>query len=490
MKKNARAYKAGLIAVSNRLPIALARGEDGAWRVGRGSGGLVTALTPVLQQNGGAWIGWSGEIEASGEVKRALARARRKFRYLLHPLTLTRKERDQFYYGFCNEVLWPMFHDLQTLCNFDPTYWKAYLEVNRKFARVVADNCRDGAYIWVHDYHLMNAGGELKDLSVGVPVLFYLHTPFPPLDVFLKLPWRLQILRALLRYDLVGFQTRRDLHNFLHCIRSLIPEAIIREKDNRATIHTGGGKLRAGAFPISIDYGWFEKQAAQPEVIRMASAIRADLRNRWIILGVDRLDYTKGIPYRLRAFRNALERFPDLRQKVSFVQIVAPSRENIPRYNDLKRDIERLVGQVNGRFTEFGWVPIHYIYRNLERPELLAYYRASQMTLVTPLKDGMNLVVKEYCVSNLEEEGAVILSEFAGAATQLGEALLVNPYDIEGVADTIYRTWKMRAPERLQRMRKLRSSIRRHDVYHWLHSFLKMAPGSGTGAKRVGRLEG
>lgn len=311
-------------------------------------------------------------------------------------------------------------------------------------------------------------------MGVESRIGFFLHTPFPPLDIFVKLPWRSQILRALLEYDLIGFQTLHDRRNFVQCIRTLMKDIVLQGKGLILTSLIGDREVRIGSFPISIDYDAFAKQATTREVSEKAGQLHEVLPNRHLILGVDRLDYTKGIPERLKAFRNALTRFPDLHQKVTLIQVVVPSRTDIPKYYELKVEIERLVSEINGQFTQPGWVPIHYLFRSLKRKELLAYYRAADIALVTPLKDGMNLVAKEYCASSVWGDGVLILSEFAGAAAQLQKgALLVNPYDMEGVAEAIYRAVTMSKEERRSRMRKLRRSIREHDVLGWVDAFLR-----------------
>ncbi len=469
--------KKRLIVVSNRLPMILVKGEGGKWSIASGSGGLVTALVPVLKNRGGLWVGWPGTIkEESRDIERIFQRATRKSGYTFAPVILTREEKNLFYYGFSNEVIWPLFHDLPSNCNFDPRYWHAYKEVNRKFAYTIAVNSRKNDYIWVHDYHLMNVAKELHKIGIKTPVGFFLHIPFPPLDIFLKLPWRLQILQALLEYDLIGFQTLRDRQNFVQCIRTLLKEAIVYGKGQVITCNIGERQVRIGSFPIGIDYNAFRKDAESQEVAERAWYIHEDIPNRKLILGVDRLDYTKGIPYRLEAFRNALIRYPELRRNVTFIQVVVPSRKDIPRYNELKVEIDRMVGDINGEFTQSGWVPIQYIFRNLERTELLAYYRTAEIALLTPLKDGMNLIAKEYCAANVDENGVLILSEFAGAAAQLHKgALLVNPFHIEDIADKIFLAYKMDREERQRRMRILRRSVREYNIFWWVDSFLRAA---------------
>jgi len=465
------------MVVSNRLPFVLSKGEAGRDVIRPGSGGLVTALLPVLRDRGGSWVGWHGSTEPVNDLDGLLNEAAIESGYHLHAVALTREERHKFYYGFSNEIIWPLFHDLHSLCNFDPSFWHSYCDVNHKYAEVVAHTAADGDFIWVHDYHLMSVGAELRRLGMRARTAFFLHIPFPPLDIYVKLPWRFTLLHALLEYDLLGFQTLRDRRNFVQCVRVLIDDARVFGKGQVITIGLGNREVRLGSFPISIDFNGFVKHASTTVVAEKSAALRAQLPNRQLILGVDRLDYTKGIPQRLEAFRNALLRYPDLRERVTLIQIVIPSREDIPEYHDLKMNIERLVGEINGQFTQpGGWVPIHYVFRSLDPNELLAYYRAAEIALVTPHKDGMNLVAKEYCTCSIEEDCVLILSEFAGAAAQMQQgALLVNPYDIEGVADAIHHAFIMNPAERRARMRRLRRGIREQDVFWWVDSFLRAA---------------
>jgi trehalose 6-phosphate synthase/phosphatase len=466
-----------LIVVSNRLPFVFRRDASKRWQAEPGSGGLVTALLPVLRHRGGTWIGWPGSAEVSADLGAELDMAGAGTGYALKAVELTAQEVRDFYEGFSNQIIWPLFHDLPSLCNFEPVYWRTYCDVNSKFAKVVSKASAPGDFIWVHDYHLMNAAAELRKLGVAARTGFFLHIPFPPIDVYTKLPWRRELLEALLRFDLIGLQTPRDRHNFIECVRALRRDVPIEGRGQVALARVGGRNVRIGSFPISIDYNAFMRHASTPEVAAKARELHALLPNRKLILGLDRLDYTKGIPHRLRAFHALLTRYPDLREKVSLIQVVVPSREDIAEYRDLKIEIEQLVGKINGSFVRpGGWVPVWYVYRSLSRTELLSYYRAADIALVTPLRDGMNLVAKEYCACSIEEDCVLILSEFAGAAAQLGkEALLVNPYDVEGVADVIHRAFHMKKAEREARMRRMRRLIRKNDVFWWVDAFLHAA---------------
>ena len=460
-----------LIIASNRLPFVLERKGD-SWRLVPGSGGLVTALAPVLKDRGGIWIGWPG-IVGKVDISNQLSFASKTAGFSMKPVHLEEEDVRQYYIGLSNEVLWPLFHDLQSYCNFDPSYWQAYMDINARFAQVIGENAGPDDFIWVHDYHLLCTASELKKIGITTNTGFFLHIPFPPLDIFVKLPWRKEILHSMLDYDIIGFQTLRDRRNFIQCLRTFVDDISIEGKGQVLTVAAGKRSIRIGYFPISIDYNEFAHMAESREVADAAWYIHEDIPKGKIVLGVDRLDYTKGIPYRLKAFENLLEKHPELHRKITLLQVVVPSRRNIPMYEDLKIKIERMVGEINGRFTRSGWVPIHYIFRSLDRPELLAYYRTAEIALITPLKDGMNLVAKEYCASNTEQSGVLILSEFAGAAPQMRkEAILVNPYNIEEVSDAIFDAWSMDLRERRARMKKLQSLIAKNDIYKWVNSFL------------------
>src|SRR5437870_1644632 len=461
-----------LVLVSNRLPFALEPAGKGQWRVTHSPGGLVSALGPVLRGRGGTWIGWPG---VAGEIPDApFSKATRGVGYSVVPVALSEAERDEFYFGYSNEVIWPLFHDLQNFCNFEPAFWQTYKAVNERYAEAIARHCRPGDFIWVHDYHLMYVAQALRERGVRAVLSFFLHIPFPSYDIFTKLPQQQRLLRALLQFDLLGFQTRRDLRNFLQCVRHVMSEAKVLPGTGLQFIHLNGRKIRVGSFPIGIDFESFGKRAASEEVGQRVSELRAAFPGTQLILGVDRLDYSKGIPERLRAFRIALERYEDLRGRVVLIQNVVPSRVEIPRYHEFKDRIDRLVGDINGRFSTAIWLPVHYHFRHLDRDDLLAHYRACEIALVTPLKDGMNLVAKEYCACCVEKnDGVLILSQFAGAAEQLKPAVLVNPYDVEQVADAIFKVFRMSDAERRARMKRMRRIVHHEDVFWWVDSFLK-----------------
>ncbi|HUG16190.1 MAG TPA: trehalose-6-phosphate synthase [Thermomicrobiales bacterium] len=464
-----------LVVVSNRLPVVLAQAPDGRVTAQPGSGGLISAIAPALRNRGGIWIGWpgTGSVES---IRPALDDASRGTGYALEPVELSAELIAGYYYGFSNEIIWPLFHDLPSRCNFVPRYWRDYQAANRVFAEAIERVTVGDDFVWVHDYHLMDVAEQLHNIGARRRTGFFLHIPFPPVDLFLKLPWRFEVLRGLMEFDVLGFQTARDTRNFVHCVRTLLPNATVSGRRSSYVLQLPGNRTVVGSFPIGIDARDFEEGARSDDVLRAMQLSLDRLPNMKMILGIDRLDYTKGVPERLVAFQETLRAYPELQGCTTLIQVVVPSREDVPEYQILRSEVERLVGEVNGEFTQPGWVPIHYIYRPLDRTELLAYYRMSDVCVVTPLKDGMNLVSKEYCACNVEGDGVLILSEFAGSAAQLHRgAIMVNPHDIEGTARAIHQAVTMPIDERRSRMRRLKSVVRRDDIFWWTDMYLRAA---------------
>ena len=457
------------IIVSNRLPMTIER-QGEALRVEPSCGGLVTALAPVLRDSDGVWIGWTGtdhEVDVAELLKDYRADG-----YSVEPVFLTASEKACFYHGCSNEIIWPLFHDLQSRCNFDPTYWEVYREVTEKYADAVEKAARKDDFVWVHDYHLMMLADALRARQIPLRLAYFHHIPFPPPDIFEKLPWRKEILRGLLQFNTIGFQTARDRKNFVACLRRSLRDVHVSRLNDRFLVRAEDSCTVVGDYAISIDFQAFNENALDPSVTARATQIQHDVKTEQIILGVDRLDYTKGIPERLMAYRMLLQRYPELRGRVTLVQVVVPSREDIPSYKELKLAIERLVSEINGEYGAPGWVPIQYLHRCLSRSELVAFYSAADIALVTPLKDGMNLVAKEFCACRTEDGGVLVLSEFAGAAAELKlGALLVNPYDLEGVASALFRAFRMSGREQRVRMHRMRRWLSRHDVFRWCNSF-------------------
>lgn len=465
--------KRRMVVVSNRLPVIVSQNDQDEWQIQPGSGGLVTAMTPVIKSNRGVWVGWPG-CDDSVPIRRPLEQFVEQEGYSLAAVSLTEEDIEKYYHGFSNETLWPLFHDMLGNCLFNRKHFEAYQTVNQKFAERTAQICLPDDFVWVHDYHLAMTGRYLRQLGLQQPLAFFLHIPFPGADLFRRLPWKDELLQSLLAYDLIGLQTARDHRNFVRCVMSFVPGVKIVSRHRNHTILSHNQRpFRVGHYPISIDFEGFSSRAKSKEVADEAWYLHEHFEQRQIILGIDRLDYTKGIPERFLAFGRALEKYPELHGKVSLLQVVVPSRTMVPDYIALKSQLEQLAGHINGRFSVHSWVPLRFHYRSLDPIQLLAHYRAAEIALVTPLRDGMNLVAKEYCASSVDNNGVLILSEFAGAIDQLGKhALRVNPYDVEATADIIFQAFCMPEAERCKRMINLRAQIKRFDVHQWTKSFV------------------
>ncbi len=426
-------------------------------------GGLVRALKPVLQRTEGAWIGWAGTADFDPEPF--------EFEGIRqHPVPLSSAELDGFYYGFCNGTIWPLYHDALVPPEFHRHTWRPYVEVNERYARVAAAAVRPGDIAWVQDYQLQLVPGMLRSMGLDATIGFYLHIPFPPIEIFARLPWRRAIIEGLLGADVLAFQTRQSADNFARAARRFSSAESIGRRDLR----WNGRGIHLQPAPIAIDPADFERMARSPEVQRRAAEIRTEMGvGDCLILGMDRLDYTKGIDIRLRAFSEVLSRTPRDDRRFAMMQLAVPSREQVPAYQKLRAEIEQLVGRINGEQGSAGWSPVSYLYQTLPFEDIVAAYVAADIMLVTPLRDGMNLVAKEYIASRVDGDGVLILSEFAGAAEQLRAALLVNPYDVDGVASTIERAAAMSVDEQRQRMRKMQRVVRKSDVFEWASDCLR-----------------
>ena len=467
---------ADLVIVANRLPVDRVENPDGSstWR--RSPGGLVSALEPVMRSNDGTWIGWPGGTEQDLAPFEADGMS-------LVPMTMSAAEVEEFYEGFSNATLWPLYHDVVAKPEFHREWWDAYVSVNRRFAERAAEVAAEKATVWVHDYQLQLVPAMLRELRPDLRIGFYLHIPFPPNELFSQLPWRRQILEGLLGADLVGFQLSGAAQNFVRLVRRRVGH-----KTHRDLVYLPDGRtVRAAAFPISIDAAGYEEVARSPEVTQRSKEIREALGNpRKIFLGVDRLDYTKGIYARLRAFGELLtEGHLDVEDAV-FVQIATPSREQVEQYRILRDNIERLVGRLNGDLGRIGQPAIHYLHSSYPREEMAAYFRAADIMVVTPLRDGMNLVAKEYVACRFDDDGALVLSEFAGAADELRQAWLINPYDINGMKSALLDAYHAEPKETTRRMKAMRRTVNQHDVSVWAESFLtELASGRPAHDKTV-----
>jgi trehalose 6-phosphate synthase/phosphatase len=465
-----------LVVVSNRLPY---RAEDdaGAPALTRSPGGLVAALEPALVARGGVWVGWDGTADDPAKVgERPAVSGPGGVRY--RAVGLTAHEIAQYYAGFANRTLWPLFHYSVDRTRIDGAAWQAYERVNERFARVAWAESAGEALIWVHDYQLLRVPHYLRKLRPRGRIAFFLHIPFPASDVFRILPWSRSLLRGMLACDLVVFHVPSYVQHFLACAERLLGCEVDRAG---GVVRFEGHTVVVRAIPISIDVGRIEEMA------QAAGEVRRRRRRPRIaeVLGVDRLDYTKGIHERLLAVERLFERWPALRRHVRFTQVMVPSRQRVAEYATLKREIDEAVGRINGRFAEEGWSPVRYLVRSLPPEELVPLYRRSDVALVTPLRDGMNLVAKEYVAAQLENDGVLVLSELAGAADELQEALLVNPFDIEAVAEALHRALTMPEDERRARMSALRDRVRTNDVHAWVRRFLAEAEGAWESARQA-----
>ena len=445
--------------VSNRLPVTVRRSR-GELRIEKSSGGLVAAMQPAMQHRGGTWVGWPG-----GDLPEEKSLDGIDDRFALAPVALSSNEIRRYYGGFSNRTLWPLFHSLPERAEFDRLDWEAYEAVNRRFAMAAADVTGEDELVWIHDYQLLRTATHLRRLRPDARIAFFLHIPFPPYDVYRILPWYRELLLGLLACDLVGFHCPGYVTNFLDCVERLLGERVDRLTGQ---IEHGNRTVHVGAFPLGIDYTAVEAAA------RAAPARPPGVPAR-TILGVDRLDYTKGIPERILAFERLLELYPEHREEVVLLQIAVPSRAQVAEYQALKREIDELVGRVNGKFGTSSWTPIQYLYRSVPPDELAGLYRDADVALVTPLRDGMNLVAKEFVASRVAEPGVLVLSRMAGAAETMQEATRVNPYNADSVANVLHRALEMPRDDRLARMRALQRRERVHDLYRWLRDFLTAA---------------
>jgi trehalose 6-phosphate synthase/phosphatase len=454
---------ARLLIVSNRLPVTV-RVEGGEPTVERSMGGLATGLDGPHARSGGTWIGWPGDLTgldgpALREVERRLSDAR------LAPVALTPDEVARYYEGYANSVLWPLLH--YAVARLPPVVedFDAYEAVNAKFAEAAAARYRPGDVIWVHDYQLLLVPQMLRERLPDARIGFFLHVPFPSSEIFRVLPRRERLLAGMLGADLVGFHAPAYVRHFASAALRLLGASTHVDR-----IEWEGRKVRLGAFPMGVDAARFDAAARSEDVRALVESHRA--AGTQLLVGVDRLDYTKGIPRRLLAFESLLRRYPELRERVRLVQVAVPSRENVEAYREYRGEVDALVGRIHGEFATPGWSPIHYLYRSLAFEEVVALYRAADVALVTPLRDGMNLVAKEFVASRPDEDGVLVLSEFAGAASELAEAVFVNPYDVDASADAMHRALEMPAEERQTRMVHLRERVARHDVHWWAGAFL------------------
>jgi trehalose 6-phosphate synthase len=455
------------VVVANRMPVDLEATPDGEQRWKSSPGGLVTALEPFLRARKGGWVGWPGVADADVE-------AFEDDGLWLHPVKLSADDVAEYYEGFSNATLWPLYHDVVAPPVFDRTWWQRYCEVNQRFAAATAQVASKNATVWVQDYQLQLVPRMLRELRPDLRIGFFLHIPFPPVELFMQLPWRREIVEGLLGADLIGFQLPGGAQNFVYLARRLLGV----EAKNRE-LQYGERRVRVGAFPISIDSKGLGELASTPQAQQQARKIREQLGGpRKIVLGVDRLDYTKGIDIRLRALHEMYAEERITANDVVMVQLATPSRERVEHYRQMRADIELQVGRINGEFSALGHPAVHYQHQSIAREDLVAFFLAADVMLVTPVRDGMNLVCKEYVACRRDLGGVLVLSEFAGAAAELTSALLVNPHDLDGVKNTLLAALSMDPEEGRRRMRAMRRQVLTHDVDRWARSFLDALGGA------------
>jgi trehalose 6-phosphate synthase len=461
-----------LVVVSNRVA-AVKQTRPGA------EGGLAVAVRAALRERGGIWFGWSGKV-LERDYRQPTITEVGKITYAT--VDLTQRDYDEYYVGFSNSTLWPLFHYRLDLAEFAQRTWAGYQRVNALFAHRLQPLLRDSDTVWIHDYHFTLLAENLRSAGCRHKMGFFLHIPWPALEVLLALPMHRQIVKALCAYDLLGFQTEDDVL----CFQDYIRREAGGETGKDGVVKAFGRTLKAQAFPIGIDTEMFAKMAAESEGSKQVARLEESLGNRELIIGVDRLDYSKGLIKRIEAFEHLLTAYPDNRGKVVFLQINPPSRSDVADYVDIRHELEAMAGHVNGAFAEYDWAPIRYLNKSFSRRVLAGFFRASRVGMVTPLRDGMNLVAKEFVAAqSAKDPGVLVLSRFAGAARELDGALIVNPYDVEGVAERLQEALNLPLKARQERWRSMYKAIASNDVTAWRESFLQAL--LGTDAREPAR---
>lgn len=462
------------IIVSNRLPLNVSV-DNGDVKVFPSVGGLATGMKSIHQNSESLWIGWAGV--ASDEIDEITAEKIKdlSIKEKCVPVPLTHQELDEYYFGFSNRVLWPLFHYFSEYADYQESFWKTYKNVNQKFAEIILENLNDGDKIWVHDYQLLLVPQMIKEKRPDVSVGFFLHIPFPSYEIFRTIPWREEILKGMLGADLLGFHTYDYERHFISSV-----SRILRYETNINTIRVGNRLVKVDSFPMSIDYEKFHNAAIEQSqrTEKTSLQIRIDqykelVEDSKLILSIDRLDYTKGIAKRLEALEYFLDKFPQFKEKVRLIMLAVPSREEVPQYQQLKKEVDELVGRINGKFSTPTWTPVWYFYRSLPFEELIELYTSSDIAFLTPIRDGMNLVAKEYVASRIDQTGVLILSEMAGVAHEMNDALLINPNDYNQMAETLKFALEMSKKEQISRNKIIQKRIKRYDVEKWASDFME-----------------
>jgi trehalose 6-phosphate synthase/phosphatase len=464
-----------VIIVSNRLPFTV-RADDDSVTVTTAAGGLANGLRAFHEQGDSLWIGWPGDASSIPRSRRTAVTRHFHDRRIV-PVHLGHAEAKAYYEGVCNGVIWPLFHYLTDRIPPDPCEWSAYREVNERFAAAIAREYREGDVVWIHDYHLLLVPGLLRARLPKAAIGFFLHIPFPAADVFRIIPWRREILAGVLGANVIGFHTADYASHFTDAVRSLTAFEI---EENR--VYANDHPVEVGVYPMGVDAASFTRMADDPDVLAEYKGIATS--HQQILLGVDRLDYTKGILRRLLAYERLLRDNPDMRERVRLIQVAVPSRDCVASYQRFRQELDELVGRINGDHGTLDWTPIRYLHQSVSPTQLVALYRLADVMLVTPLRDGMNLVAKEFIASRADGDGVLVLSEFAGAARELPEAVSVNPYDVEEMAARIKDALIMEVPDRRRRMAALRQRVAATDVYWWAATFLRDVGDAAVGNRR------
>jgi trehalose 6-phosphate synthase/phosphatase len=452
------------IIVSNRLPVKVSKVE-GVRKFVQSEGGLATGLASVALNGNNLWIGWPGADIAENEQQDVIDELNGQN---LHPIFLSKKEIVNFYEGFSNETLWPLFHYFPSYITYNPEYWDDYYSVNKKFADSITSIATNDDIIWIHDYQLMLVPEMVRKVLPNVSIGFFQHIPFPSFELFRSLPWRKEVLRGMLGADVIGFHTYDDVRHFISSANRIINVQGVSNElrvDNRLVI--------ADAFPMGIDYQKFKQLSEDKAVRQHERKIKKLVDHKKLIISIDRLDYSKGIVQRLLAYQLFLERYPEWRGKVTMLQLVVPSRDNVPKYKELKEEMNRMISEINGKYGKLDWLPIRHFYRSFPEKLLSALYKAADIALVTPLRDGMNLVSKEFVASKLDHKGVLILSETAGASKELSDALIINPNDIWDYAETINYALTMSEEMQKKRMVAMQQIVSKFDVFNWVDNFMQ-----------------
>lgn len=452
------------IIVSNRLPISL-RHRNGRFEFKPSAGGLATGLGSIYKEGENIWIGWPGNTVDDPEQRAEIILELHDLK--MAPVFLSKEDVEEFYEGFSNETLWPAFHYFTQYIVYNPEHWEAYVRVNQKFCDAILKKAGPDDTIWVHDYQLLLLPQMLREVLPNATIAFFQHIPFPSYEIIRMIPWRKELLDGVCGADLIGFHTYDDMRHFLSAvgrITGLSNESGYIQAENRI--------INVDSFPMGIDYDKFAKQAKSKRTLRFVQEFGKQVENQKLLLTIDRLDYSKGIPQRIQAFNQLLEQHKELHGKVSMIMIVVPSRDRVQSYKELKEEIDLLVGRINSEYSTLNWVPVHYFYRSFPFEELSAFYNMSDIALVTPLRDGMNLVCKEFVASKTDQTGVLILSEMAGASKELQDAILVNPNDRQGVVDAIYNALSMPQAEQKARIGSMQESLKKYDVFQWVKVFM------------------